>query len=119
MDCEYNRDGDEPKRIVCELAQKTTTADDIHAKTSYPDIIVHHRRSNDHNVAVIEAKKTTGHGQDWDWIKLRAFREPPYRYQLLVSVLFCIHPHAPSAVLRFDREDGPVIEIPLLEPHPG
>ena len=61
VDCEYNRDGEQPKRLRSELEAKGAKheglePDDTEAKTVYPDIIVH-RRCTSHNLLVIEAKK--------------------------------------------------------------
>lgn len=54
VDCEYNRVGAQPKRVV--VPASDVPANDRDAQTVYPDIIVH-RRNTDENLLVIEAKK--------------------------------------------------------------
>jgi hypothetical protein len=44
VDTDYNRNGEEPKRLGAAIA--------------YPDIIVHERRNNQRNLLIIEIKKT-------------------------------------------------------------
>jgi hypothetical protein len=73
VDCEYNRDGFNVKRL--QLGHRQVSDNDEEAVTVFPDIIVHRRGNNDHNLLVIEMKKAavTG-GFDYDYGKLRAFR---------------------------------------------
>ena len=73
VDCEYNRDHDDPKRL--ELPSRhDISSDDLNGKTVFPDIIVH-RRGTDENIVVIEVKKSTNPESDeWDMRKLEAFR---------------------------------------------
>ena len=49
VDCEYNRDGNDPKEIPQNDPENPT-------KKVIPDIIIHKRGCNDHNLVVIEAK---------------------------------------------------------------
>jgi hypothetical protein len=56
VDCEYNRNHDNPKRIP--LPRTTVQSDDVNARTVFPDIIVHNRNT-DENLLVVEIKKTT------------------------------------------------------------
>lgn len=57
VDCEYNRDGYEPKRIG--LDPQPIQSNDEQAHTVFPDIIIHHRgkTGRENNLLVIEAKK--------------------------------------------------------------
>ncbi len=55
VDCEYNRDMDNPKRL--RIKKIEITSDDTEGRTTYPDIIVHKRGNNDNNKLVIEVKK--------------------------------------------------------------
>jgi|SRR5882724_60995 len=73
IDCEYNRDGFDVKRL--ELAQRHTSTDNDEAVTVFPDIIVHRRGNNNDNLLVVEMKKAAA-GTDiaYDRHKLRAFR---------------------------------------------
>jgi len=54
VDCEYNRDGFDPKRLIG--YKKKIDSDDTNGATVFPDIIIHHRGKKE-NVIVIEAKK--------------------------------------------------------------
>jgi hypothetical protein len=58
-----------------ELAPRLTSTDNDEAVTVFPDIIVHRRGNNDHNLLVVEIKKAeTGTDIAYDLHKLRAFR---------------------------------------------
>jgi hypothetical protein len=73
VDCEYNRDGFNVKRL--QLVPPLTSSDNDEAVTVFPDIIVHRRGSNDHNLLVVEMKKAAaGNDLTYDCQKLRAFR---------------------------------------------
>lgn len=71
IDCEYNRDG---------RAVKT------HDGPVLPDVIVHHR-GTDENLVVIEAKKRATYESGNDVEKLRRFKED-LRYQTAILVTF-------------------------------
>jgi len=85
VDCEYNRDGLDPKALV--FPSEQPTADDEHAKTVFPDIIVHHRNTLD-NLLVIEMKKSSNPtSPDFDRQKLKAFvKQKGYRLGLFIQV---------------------------------
>lgn len=74
VDCEYNRDELETKRIViASEVPNEVPSDDLHAETVFPDIIVHHR-GTDENLLVIEAKKSNNpRGDQRDRCKLRGY----------------------------------------------
>lgn len=73
VDCEYNRDGFDVKRL--ELPQRNCVDDALDAVTVFPDIVVHRRGSNKHNLFVIEVKKSSSTiSSDYDVQKLHAFR---------------------------------------------
>jgi hypothetical protein len=61
LDCEYNRNGIEPKRIS--QFKKQIQSDNDEGVTVFPDIIIHHRGTAD-NFIVIEAKKTSNIAND-------------------------------------------------------
>lgn len=71
VDCEYNRDGHDPKRL--NLDPIATGAMNVSGDYVYPDIIVH-RRDTSNNHLVIEMKKASGAEPDHDFRKLRAYR---------------------------------------------
>jgi excisionase family DNA binding protein len=79
VDCEYNRDLAYTKEL--EPPTDPIEWDDTEAKTVFPDIIVHKRGSNHHNMLVVEMKKRTdGDDADFDRDKLTSFVEQ-YRYR--------------------------------------
>jgi len=56
VDCEYNRAGDDPKRLMDLYRPDEAGPWDVRAVTVYPDIIVHERGTNKHNRIVVEVK---------------------------------------------------------------
>lgn len=73
VDCEYNRDDHEIKQLNLPPRQKP--ADDPHATTVYPDIIVH-RRNTDQNLLAVEIKKSNNPDDgSFDCRKLKAFKD--------------------------------------------
>jgi hypothetical protein len=102
VDCEYNRNtvlGPLHKKELRierdEIAKKmdySKDEDDLLAISTYPDIIVHTRETNDKNLLVVEVKKKNSKvSKDLDHRKLRAFTEVngdnPYHYQYGVFIL--------------------------------
>ena len=86
VDCEYNRNGHDPKTLS--LEPWSTKSDSLEGDTVYPDIIIHKRESPT-NLVVIEAKKSTNKVNFRDLQKLKAFRrELGYRlcYSLTLYV---------------------------------
>jgi hypothetical protein len=88
VDCEYNRDINERKKIlheICPPCPRTTNSNDTTGKTVYPDLIIHHRLKRD-NLVVIEVKKSTNStGKECDIAKLKAFKkEFCYRYAIFL-----------------------------------
>lgn len=83
VDCEYNRDLHEPKRL--HLAPECTSESGADGSRVFPDIIVH-RRGTSCNLLVIEIKKSTSSvPDDCDIEKLRAFRdELGYRFAVFL-----------------------------------
>lgn len=79
VDCEYNRDGIDPKILLdgqhVQNANElySTEADVGDARTVYPDIIVHKRGSSE-NLLVIEAKKSTDKSLCLDKLKLQEYK---------------------------------------------
>jgi hypothetical protein len=78
VDCEYNRDRYDLKKLIIgndvRVPVETIQTDDEYGKTVYPDIIVHHR-GTDNNFLVIEVKKTTSHvTKTFDLGKLREYK---------------------------------------------
>lgn len=85
VDCEYNRDGTEPKRL--EYLALDPDSEDEEAKTVFPDVIVH-RRGTRSNLLVLEFKKSTSKvDRRIDFLKLRGYKEQlGYEFALFVEV---------------------------------
>ena len=82
VDCEYNRDGSDKKTLLIlrnPFRYDDVKDDDLEAKTVYPDIIIHHRQT-DENLLVIEMKKSGGDTSK-DIAKLEAFTGAQYEYR--------------------------------------
>ncbi len=78
VDCEYNRHGDEIKRLL--VPRDNINWDDTEARTVFPDIIVHERNNDKNNLLVIEVKKSSNKRNEFDESKLEAFTKEPYSY---------------------------------------
>ena len=83
VDCEYNRDHVKQKRLkLPKNSSLDGQPDNVRATRVFPDIIVHHRGTED-NLLVIEIKKTSN--QKSDVQKLEAFkRQLGYTYTLFL-----------------------------------
>jgi hypothetical protein len=101
VDCEYNRNGVIPKRLLGTV--ETVLTGDTDGKTVFPDIIVHHRKSKD-NLVVIEAKKSSTVGTSADKAKLEAYVSE-YGYQLAFIVVFTVGSAASNATSSSDIEE--------------
>lgn len=97
VDCEYNRNHDDPKRL--KIDRRYVRSDDTQGTTVFPDIIVH-RRGTDENLLVIEMKKTTSRESDnYDLSKLRAFKQQlGYHFAVFIKI-------KTAGELRIDRRD--------------
>ena len=84
VDCEYNRDGVDPKRIG--HLGLDPDAEDTEGQTVFPDVIVH-RRGTDENHLVIEVKKASSAvDRNIDRQKLRGYmRDLNYRFALFIE----------------------------------
>lgn len=85
VDCEYNRDGTEPKRLG--HLELYPDSEDDEAKTVFPDVIVH-RRGTRNNYLVLEFKKSTSRvDRQIDLRKLRGYKQQlGYEHALFVEV---------------------------------
>ncbi|WP_175725215.1 hypothetical protein [Burkholderia ambifaria] len=86
VDCEYNRDGFDVKRLA--LSGREVRDDDIDAVTVFPDIVVHKRGHNKSNLLVVEMKKGSSNvSPQYDLEKLEAFRrELGYRHSVHCTI---------------------------------
>ena len=96
VDCEFNRSIAQPKDmktldLPARLAHKlgeVTPVDDVHARTVFPDVIVH-RRGTVENLLVVEVKKTTASPKDidFDWKHKLPEYAKTLKYQAAVFLL--------------------------------
>lgn len=93
VDCEYNRRGEEPKRLhdlaLCVKGEggEIDPVADMDARTVYPDIIVHRRGTLGPNLIAIEVKRANAPrgAIDWDMEKLAVYKsELGYLHAFLV-----------------------------------
>lgn len=85
VDCEYNRDGIEPKRIG--HLELHPDAEDTEGKTVFPDIIAHVRGTKQ-NYLIVEFKKSTSRvDRNIDRQKLSGYkRDLKYEFALFVEL---------------------------------
>lgn len=86
VDVEYNRNFNHPKGMYSEIYEKH--------KNTYPDLIIHKRRSNNDNTLVIEFKKhgnseKTGRMEDRE--KLEFFTNPNEVYRFKYGFWIVLH----------------------------
>ena len=92
VDCEYNRNRYDTKKLIIgddvRIAVEPIQTDDEEGKTVYPDIIVHHR-GTDQNLLVVEVKKMTSHvPKNFDFSKLREYkRQFGYSHALFLNLI--------------------------------
>lgn len=86
LDCEYNRNMNDPKRIYY------PTPNGLRARNIIPDLIIHKRMSNDDNLLVIEFKKQSApHCQiNNDIEKLKYLTNDNYEYNFKYGLLIFI-----------------------------
>lgn len=86
VDCEYNRDMEHPKLLG--FSEENVSNYDTDARTVYPDIIIHKRKTNE-NLLVIEIKKSNSDLKK-DIQKINAFlKSPKYSYKFgLMLVIY-------------------------------
>lgn len=91
VDCEYNRDGIDPKKI--QHLYLVPNDEDTEAKTVFPDIIAHVRNS-ENNYLVVELKKTTNTvSRDTDIAKLRGYKNAlGYEFALFIELIAAANP---------------------------
>jgi hypothetical protein len=76
VDCEYNRDGFDVKRLKLGERKVKVSDDELDAVTVFPDVVVHQRGTNVRNLLVIEVKKAVSRADlaEYDIRKLQAFK---------------------------------------------
>jgi hypothetical protein len=106
VDCEYNRHGDETKRLQYPFRRVILQPDDLDAKTVYPDIIIHQRGHDNDNLVVIEVKTNRSHeNTSKDEEKLKAFTRPEYNYRIGLSLVFDLGMKKIADVKYFENGD--------------
>ncbi len=81
IDCEYNRNGTDIKKLKYAVAPDGSASE----RNVTPDVIIHHRNTNE-NLLAIEIKKSTNQEQSFkDLAKLEAFKKQlGYQFTLFV-----------------------------------
>jgi hypothetical protein len=76
VDCEYNRDGFDAKRLQLGEREAKVASDELDAVTVFPDVVVHKRGTNESNLLVVEVKKAASRADlaEYDILKLQAFK---------------------------------------------
>ncbi len=105
VDCEYNRDCHLLKQL--NLPPRDGKSGEDAERRVLPDVIVHRRGDNDHNLLVVEVKTAWSRDtdDDWDRKKLRAFKdadELDYRYGYFLK--FGAVTGSPESHMRADYE---------------
>lgn len=105
VDCEYNRLGDAPKKLTRRLSEQVDAAD-TDAYTVFPDIVVH-RRGEQLNLLVIEAKKlTSSRGLADDETKLLEY-QAQFGYLHAALVVFATgRPSGRSSIIWRESSDA-------------
>lgn len=121
VDCEYNRHLDMVKYL--HVPNEEIGWDDIEAKTVFPDIVVHKRKTDEYNLLVIEIKKVRNLEEmennsrklEFDKQKLKAFTGGEYRYNLGILLVFPIENIERFKCVMFIFKDGNEICSKILE----
>jgi len=89
VDCEYNRNGDDTKRLFLSahihMPDDKVQTNNTKGEIVIPDIIIHHRGTND-NLLVIEMKKTSSNvSNEFDLFKLKEYgNQLGYKYRIFL-----------------------------------
>jgi hypothetical protein len=105
VDCEYNGDVDKQNNkksisiLKTDLQQigllrekeATDLEKEFTERAVFPDIIIHHRGTNENNLCIVEVKKSTSNVHyDYDFLKLRCYTSSNYdntlKYQLGIFI---------------------------------
>jgi hypothetical protein len=104
VDCEYNRNGEIPKRLYVAMLEATKRKPDTKSQGEvFPDIILHRRGPDGPNLLVIEAKKSsdlTLENERFDRLKLGAYQDE-LGYHLTAFIVFVADEHAPTYKIEF------------------
>ena len=127
VDCEYNGNVDHESgrkhiKMLFEelnkmglLKEKEAEIDnEFIQRAVFPDIIVHSRGNNEHNLCIVEVKKNTSSiSQDYDYLKIRAYTGQLYGntliYQLGILVLFHIGDQAKPFTLLYFKNGEQIV----------
>lgn len=96
-DCEYNRDGTEPKELHQNASNEA--GNQGNGTKVYPDIIVHKRLTNK-NLIIIEAKKDNSNDFNTDKEKIQSFLKE-YHYKNGLFIVFNVSSGPLSADLEW------------------
>lgn len=99
VDCEYNKHIDEEKTV-------TINGDN---RLVRPDILIHNRGTDEHNLVAIEIKKVqnrTNRGRDYDKLIAFTIKDGEYRYELGVFIDFTQLPK--DRIIKFFENGGEI-----------
>jgi hypothetical protein len=118
VDCEYNRHSNLVK-IISVYEREKIKPSDLEAKTVYPDIVIHKRREDDHNLLVIEVKKANSarRTNKYDEKKLKAFTGNDFHYKIGLYVEINVGNKCVSKITCFKKgkEDTNTIWVRLQD----
>ena len=98
LDFEYNRNGRQPKRIPARSRNGAV-----------PDLIIHRRGVNTHNLLVLEFKPYWGRNASDDCEKILQFLNPDWEYK---------YQYGKSIILAEDREDVTIKSFSQAQVYP-
>ncbi|MBQ8814596.1 MAG: hypothetical protein IJZ85_08890 [Lachnospiraceae bacterium] len=84
LDCEYNRNGRENKALPS------------FPNGTFPDLIIHRRGDNEHNLLIMEFKTYWNSDTERDIVKIKEFRDSNGRYKYKYGVSVVIGLDAPT-----------------------
>jgi hypothetical protein len=87
VDCEYNRDGVEPKRLG--HLGLYPDAEDEEGKTVFPDIVIHQRGTGRNHLAIEVKKSTSTVPRNTDLQKLRGYKHQLHYENTLFIEFLC------------------------------
>jgi hypothetical protein len=125
VDCEYNRNAasglKKPKKLSVLTAEyrtiypKLVEEEEIKNLSTFPDIIVHKRLTNEENLLVIEVKKVRDNGQsdsNFDKLKLKLFTEATennsYHFRYGAFILLTMSQETPTHEVTWYSEGNEI-----------
>lgn len=139
VDCEYNRNFNDPKSVIVRLSElsarhrrrvvdaqrrRQVSEEEIELQVQteispFPDIIVHRRMSNDHNLLIVEVKfsgdQRGEEGERYDHEKLRAFTSPDQEYSYQLGLFVELDSNRDTAMLTQFKNGNQIGELRRIQ----